>query len=304
MDVTFRQLRVFCEVARQENMSRAAEVLFVTQPTISAVLKDLERQVDEPLFERRGRRLQLTAAGRVLREYADRALHELAAAERALADLHGGETGRLLLGASSTPGTYLLPPLLAEFRRRLPGVELSLEVSDTREAIDRVMSGRLDLAVVGEAYFPGEMCVETFLRDTLVLIVAPTHPLARKEHVHLADLAGEPFVLREVGSSTREILERKLRARGFTPRQGMELGSAEAVKKVVAASHAVSFISEHAVSLEVQVGVLVARQVTDLEIHRQLNIIWRNSFKMTRLYEQFLAVLRVWEAEPLSQREG
>src|SRR5687768_3390801 len=162
MDVTLTQLRVFREVARQAHFTRAAEALYISQPAVSKSVKELERQVGLPLFEAIGRRVQLTEAGRVLIDHVQRLLLELEDADRALASLRGGEIGRLIVGASSTPGTYLLPLLLGEFRRGHPAVDLSLEVADTREVLDRVMGGRLDLGVVGEAEFGSTLHVERF----------------------------------------------------------------------------------------------------------------------------------------------
>jgi DNA-binding transcriptional LysR family regulator len=304
-DITFNQLRVFREVARHESFTRAAAALYISQPAVSKAVKELARQCGAALFEQVGRRIQLTDAGRILEAHAGRIFTELADVERAFQGLIQGEQGHLVIGASNTPGTYLVPEALGRFRHAHPGVEVTLEIGDTRQVLQRLTEGAFDLAVVGEAAYGASLVVRPYREDRLVLIVPPGHPLARQERLALQDLEDLPFVLREAGSSTREILERELSARGFIPRLEMEVGSAETVKKVVEAGLALSFISEHAVGLELQVGALVARPVSDLEIRRQLNIVWRSSLSLTRIHEQFLTALGVWESEsPLVLVDG
>jgi DNA-binding transcriptional LysR family regulator len=292
VDVTLNQLRVFREVARQGQFTRAAAALFVSQPAVSKCVKDLERQAGLSLVEQAGKRLRLTEAGEMLLAHAERMLAELADAERALAGLRSGDAGRLVIGASSTPGTYLLPQLLGDLRRTHPQVEVLLRVGDTSEVLERVVGGRLDLGVVGEAQFDPALHVELFRRDRLVLILGPSHPLGARERVTLADLAGEPFVLREPGSNTREVLERALRERNFRPRVVMELGSMEAIKKTVSAGLGISFVSEYAVGVEQTAGVLLVRPTPDLALQRGLHAIWRSSLRLTPLHERFLTALR------------
>lgn len=297
MDVTLNQLRVFREVARQGHVTRAAEALFVSQPAVSRCVKDLERQVGMPLLEPVGRRVQITEAGRILLAYAERVLTDISDAERSLAELKDGETGRLVLGASSTPGTYLLPELLGQFRRAYPRVEVALEITGSQEVLARILDGRLDVGLVGEADFASTLSVELFRRDTLVLIVSPAHPLAGRPVLQLSDLRDETFVLRESGSSTRQVLERSLTAHGFRPKNVLELGTTEAVKKAVGAGLGVSFVSEYAVQLECQAGMLVTGRVAALDLQRGLHLVRRASFRPTRLHQRFLTALADFRPE-------
>ncbi|MBI3911352.1 MAG: LysR family transcriptional regulator [Armatimonadetes bacterium] len=292
MDITIHHLRVFAEVARQGSFTRAAEALYVSQPAVSKSVRDLERQLRTPLFEQIGRRVHLTEGGRTLLAHASRVIAELADAERALAGLHEAELGRLSIGASNTPGTYLLPGPLGAFRQAHPGVEVVLQIGATREVLDRLIAGEVDLAVVGEAQFPAALIAEPYVQDTLALILAPSHPLATRPHVDLAALAGEPFVLRPPGSSTREVLERALAGRQFRPRVVMELGSTEAVKKAVGAGLGISFLSQYAVELELQAGALVTRPVAGLDLCRGIYTVRRASLPLVPLYGHFLAALR------------
>jgi DNA-binding transcriptional LysR family regulator len=296
MELTLTQLRFFREVARREGFTAAAEALHVSQPAVSRCIQLLERQVGVRLFERAGRRVRLTAAGGLLLPCAERVLQELDDAAAALADLAAGEGGRLLLGASSTPGTYLLPQVLGMLRRSHPRVELQLEIADTHQVLAALLEGRLDLAVVGEAPFAPRLQTELLLTEQLVLVLPPTHPLANRARVTPGELAAEPFVLREPGSSTRAALERALAVHGVRPRVAMELGSMEAVKKSVAAGLGLSMVSEHAVALEVRAGVLAARRVEGLNVERGLYAAWRSSHRRTALQARFMAALRAMVA--------
>lgn len=292
LDVTLHQLRVFREVAQQGHFTRAAEALYISQPAVSRCIKDLERQVGMPLLEPIGRRVQPTEAGRVVLLHAERVLVELSDAGHTLAAMRDGGTGRLVLGASSTPGTYLLPAMLGQFRRDHPCVDVLLEIADTHEVVTRVQNGRLDLGLVGEAEFPATLKVEPFRTDRLVLILSPAHPLAGRGPVMLSDLADEPFVLRERGSSTREVLERTLHEREFQPKAILELGTTEAVKKAVSAGLGISFVSEYAVELECRAEALAAATVDALDLRRGIYLVQRSSFTPSPLYRRFLAALR------------
>jgi DNA-binding transcriptional LysR family regulator len=293
VDLTLRQLVFLREVARHEQVTRAAAALYVSQPTVSSGLQQLERQAGLPLLEQVGRRVKLTEAGRLLAAHAERILAEVADAERALAGLREGVAGRLALGASTTPGTYLLPALLGAFAQAHRQVEVVLEIGDTRAVLEWVVAGRFDLGVVGEAAFAPTLQVAPFRRERLVLIMPPAHPLAGRRRLALADLAEQPFVLREPGSSTREVLERALHERGFRPRVVMELGSGEAVKRTVSAGLGISFISEHAVDLEQRAGDLVTRSLPDLPLERGLYVVRRRSLHLTPLHRRLLQALDV-----------
>jgi DNA-binding transcriptional LysR family regulator len=290
--ITLRQLRFLQEVARHANFTRAGEALYVSQPTVSSAISEMERQVGLPLLEQVGRRVQLTQAGRLLHEHGERILAELADAERALQALQSGETGKLVIGASSTPGTHILPALLGAFQREYPRVEVALEIGDTREVLGRVLEGRLDLGLVGEAPFDPALRTELFRTETLVLILSPGDPLAQQKRVRARDLHARPFVLRERGSSTREVLERALGAKAIQPRVVMELGNTEAVKKTVAAGLGVSLVSEHAVELEERTGELIVRRIPELNPQRGIYLVRRKSLQLTPLHQRLWDHLR------------
>lgn len=292
MSFTLNQLRCFCQVAHQGQYTRAAEALYVSQPAVSKSIKDLERQLGLPLFERAGREVRLTAPGRLLLERAERILAESAAAERMLRAVREGEQGTLLIGASSTPGTYLLPRILGAFRHANPKADLSVEIAATGEVLRRLAAGLLDLALVGETDFSPDLEAEVLETEELVLIMPAGHPLTTKRAIRGSDLAEQPLILREPGSSTRQVLLRALTEAGVAPRVSMELGSTEAVKNMVAAGLGVSMVSEHAIRLEEAAGTLICRKTTPLNTRRGIYLVRRRSLRPAALLERLLHYIR------------
>jgi DNA-binding transcriptional LysR family regulator len=234
--MTLRQLEVFLAIARAQGYRRAAETLHTSQPALSQHIRELERELGARLFDRLGRGIALTEAGRVLEERARRVFATLADVREAVGELHGLQRGSLLIGASTTPGIYVLPALIGRFRRRYPGIELRLRIANSRVMEEAIRAHELDLAVVGgHGLAPGEECVAAGLVDELVLVVGQRHPWARSREVASARLVEEPLLVREEGSATRQVTERTLERAGVRWRAGMELNHTEAIKQAVMA---------------------------------------------------------------------
>src|SRR5262249_50376143 len=216
--MTLRQLEVFLAVAREKSFSLAARRIHSSQPTLSEHISELESELGKPLFFRRGRRriVTVTEAGRVFEQFAERAVSAVAGAREALADLDGLGHGSLLIGASTTPGLYVLPRIVAAFLRKYPGVEVKLRIANSQAIEGRVRERELDLGIVGgHALRPGEECLAAGMRDELVLIVPPGHAWARRRAIAPASLTDQPLLIREEGSATRSVTERALaQARG------------------------------------------------------------------------------------------
>lgn len=263
-------LRVFATVVEQGSFTRAAAALSISQSAASRDVQELERQLGMPLLERRARGVAPTEAGALLADHARRIFDIERLAEESLAALRGLQRGRLAIGASTTIGIYMLPPLLGTFSRRHPGVELFLDIGNTQQIIERVIDHRLDVAFLeGPAEVPG-LEILPWREDELVVIAAPDHPLAFRQHLLAADLAGAPFVLREAGSGTREVMEQALRQAGVEIRAVMDLGSTEAVKQAVAAGLGISIVSRYTIQLELAAGRLAVLPVDNLRIRRRL----------------------------------
>jgi DNA-binding transcriptional LysR family regulator len=191
-----------------------------------------------------------------------------------LGELQGLQRGSLMVGASTTPGIYVLPAVIGEFRRRHPGIDLRLRIANSRVIEEAIRAHEVDLGVVGgQGLAPGEECLAAGLADELVLIVSPTHRWARRREVAPADLTDEPLLVREEGSATRGVTERALEKAGVGWRVSMELGHTEAIKQAVMAGLGVAFVSVHAVRGEVASRRLMAIRLRRLRIQRHFHVI-------------------------------
>ncbi len=271
--MTLHQLCVFSTVARERSYSEAARLLFISQPSVSYQVKQLEQELKAALFEQSGRRIQLTQAGEILYGYARQILALLDDAAGSIQELKGLERGSLRVGASSTAGTYVLPQILGAFKHRHPRLDLALDIANWQAIRERLLQRQIDLAVVGEPSRQPELEVEPFLRNELVVIAPPEHHLVGVVSIPLTVLMDEPFIIREPGSGTRLTLERLTANAGITPRIAMELGSNGAIKQAVSAGMGLAVLSREAIQLEVQAGKLRVLQVEGFPIERQWNIV-------------------------------
>ncbi|MFN3884892.1 MAG: LysR family transcriptional regulator [Rhodocyclaceae bacterium] len=284
--VTLRQLRVFESVARHLSFSRAAEELHLTQPAVSMQVKQLEEQAGLPLTEMIGKKVYLTQAGEELARHARRIAQQLREAEEALDALKGVKGGRLSLGVIST-AKYFAPRLLAEYRRRQPGIEIDFWVSN-RETIVRLLAdNEIDLAIMGQPPQEFATIAATFADHPLVIIAAPEHPLATRKKIAPAQLEAETFIIREPGSGTRAAMERFFTDNGFRPRQMMEMVGNETVKQAVMAGLGLAFISAHTVALECEVGRLVELPVTGTPVMRRWFVVHRAEKALPPVAESF-----------------
>ncbi|MBI3086319.1 MAG: LysR family transcriptional regulator [candidate division NC10 bacterium] len=289
--LNLHRVRVFHAVARRESYSRAAEDLHISQPAVSKHVLDLEEELGTKLFHRLGRRIVLTEAGRLMADYAERIFVLADEARRALEELQGLERGRLHLGASSTPGNYLLPRALAAFQARYHRLEVSLDIMASHDVVDRVIRQELDLGFVG-ATFAADLHVQPYMEDELVLILRPGHPLASVRTIPHEALEKETFVLRDVASGTRTVAEAELKTRGITIRHLLELRSVEAIKQAVAEGLGISFISRYAVALEVRHKVLAVAADPRLRFRRPLVMISRKDARISPAALAFAATLQ------------
>ena len=266
------QVASFAAVAETGGFGRAAARLGVSQPAVSLHVADLEADLGAKVFDRLPRGVRLTAAGELLLGYARRLAALESEARTAVAELMGLGRGRLTIGASLTVGSYLMPGVLAEFRRRHPAVELRMEVANTDRVTAWVRDEQVDLGLTeGLAQHP-ELAASAFHTDRLVAIAPPAHRLAGTGGVTALEFFGEPFVTREAGSGTRAVVEAAAARKRLTLRSTVSVGSLEAVKRAVMAGMGVSVVSELAVAAEVAAGTLAVVDVADLPIRRPLHL--------------------------------
>jgi DNA-binding transcriptional LysR family regulator len=286
-------LAVFHAVATEGSVSRAAERLMVSQPAVSKQLRDFERSLGTPLFDRLPKGVRPTAAGELLAGYARRIFALEAEAGQALAELRGLRRGRLSVGASTTIGVYLLPEVFVRFRQAYPGIAMHLEIASSEVIRQRLADGAIDVGLTeGEVDADGGFESPIFMEDELVAIAPPGHPLTRRPDVPAADLCREPFVVRETGSGTKSLVERALAGRGLSVRPVMSLGSTEAIKRAVAAGVGVAIVSRLTVGLELQVGRLALVRLSDLTLRRPMHRVGLRGRHESRAVGEFMRLLR------------
>jgi len=287
---SLRRLRVFEAVARHRSYSRAAAELHLTQPAVSMQVRQLEAEVGLPLLEQMGRRLDVTPAGGEVLACARDVLERLRLAEESLAVLAGTGGGELSIAVTST-AKYFAPRLLAEFRRRHPGVRLRLAVSN-REAVVRALTeNTVDLAVMGRPPRGLDTEAAAFARHPIGLIAWPEHPLAARRRLPLAALAQETLIIRERGSGTRAAMERVFAERGFRARETLEMSSNETIKQAVMAGMGVAFLSMHTIGLELRAGRLALLSVSGLPVMREWYAIHRRGKRLSPASQAFKAFL-------------
>lgn len=287
MNVTFRQLRVFTEVAIQGSMIRAAESLHLTPPAVSMQVKEIERQVGLPLFDREGRQVSLSTAGEYFLVHAKRLLADLKEADNAMARFRRLEHGLLTIGIVSTAG-YFVPQLLGRFHQEHPGIEVRLRVANNREQLVALMeTGEVDLSVMGRP--PKEVATraESFAAHPLVLVAPPDHPLVAAGRVPMTAVQGYPFISREHGSGTRAAMAALFDKQHVEPRITMEMSSNESVKQAVMAGLGLSFLSLHTIGLEVRSRLLAILDVEGTPVMRTWNIVRLQSKLMSPAAEAF-----------------
>jgi DNA-binding transcriptional LysR family regulator len=292
MRYTLRQVEVFLAVARVESVSRAARDLAMSQSAVSGALSDLERQFDVRLFDRVGKRLQLSALGRSVRAQAQAALDQARDLERALDQDRQGDVGRLRVGATLTIGNHLAVPLLARFVREHPGAEVTLVVHNTEEIGRQVANFEIDVGLIeGEIQHP-DLEVMAWRDDELVVFCAPGHPYARRRTLGDADLRAAAWIVREQGSGTRQTFDRAMR--GLLPgrRIALELQHTEAIKGAVEAGLGIGCLSRITIEEELRRGTLKACRVPQRDFRRQFFfLLHRHKYRGAGL-EKWLALCR------------
>jgi DNA-binding transcriptional LysR family regulator len=261
------QILAFLEVARRGNLSRAAEALYVSQPTLTARLQSLEADLGEQLFVRTRRGMRLTEAGEAFLPYAEHAIQAIDDGRERLGELRRGDVGKLVLGSPPTVSTYTLPALLARFTEEHPGVRLTVMTGTSEEILELVLHDRIQIGLMRALGHPEVDTVPVY-SDSLLLVVSPGHRLAGHK-VRLAELGGEPLVLFGRSSSYRDFTEAVFRQAGVMPDSVLELDNIEAAKKMVEHGIGISLVPESAVMADLANGVLAVVHVVDTTLPRR-----------------------------------
>lgn len=272
--MTMDQLQAFVEVAQRGSLSRAAEALFVTQPTLTARMKGLERELGSTLFLRSGRGMRLTDAGRAFLPYAERSLGAAAAGRRLLDELARGQTGQLALGAAPAVSTYVLPRILMRFRRTNPRVQLSVRTGHSEEILDLVLQEQVQIGLGRSLRHPQVNAIPLY-EDELVLVVEPGHPFAQAETLGTEQISDVQLILFDRTSSYHRLTNEFFRGAGAVPRGVMELDNIDAAKKMVEQGLGVALLPHTAVAGELEAGVLRAVTLADAPQLKREIVIFR-----------------------------
>ena len=290
MDV--RDLEVFLSVARHLNFTRAGEEVHLSQPSVSVRMRQLEHDLGAKLFDHLGKKVALTEAGELLIPYATRVIAAMDDARHAIDELRGLERGALRIGASTTPGMYLIPRTIAQFKKRYPKIDVHLAVKGTRQIEEGVIRNEFDFGFVGGHLSGDEVDVLPWITDEIILIVPLDHPLAGKRGVTAQDLAGEKFILREQGSATRAVVATHLRRLHVDAEAVMEIENPESVKKAVQNGLGIAFISGFAAATDLKAKILVAVKIRNVEIRRELKIVYRKDKHLSQAAQAFIEMAR------------
>ena len=288
---TLRQLRVFASAATHLSFARAAAELHLTAPAVSLQIAELERHAGQPLFERLGRRVYLTPAGRSMLRASTAILAQLRALEEELASQRGIDGGLLDVGVISA-GDYFFPQLLAAFCARHTGVRVQLSVCNREELLRRLDHNQVDLGILGKPPEGSDFEAASFAQHPIVLIAAPGHPLAARRRLQLSTLAREGFIAREQGSLTREVMDETLARARIRPNIVIEASSNETIKQSVAAGFGIAFASVHAVGLEVEARRLAILDVVGFPVRRQWYAVHRRGKHLPAVTRAFSAFLQ------------
>ncbi len=285
-----RRLQVFYTVAKQLSFTKASELLFMTQPAVTFQVKQLEEHFNTRLFERNHGKIALTPAGEIALEYAERILNLSGEMETRLSEMTGQVSGTLLLGASTTIADCLLRRVLGEFKNRYPKVHARLMVGNSENVVAKVADHSLDVGLIEGAAHHNQLHFEVCCNDELVVICPPGHELSALPAIMPQQLVTYPYITREVGSGTREVVDEYLRQNGVTPDDlnvVMELGSPEAIKGAVEAGMGIAIMSMATVVKELKLKDLVAIPLQP-RLVRPLSLVYAPGKFRSRLLQTFL----------------
>ncbi len=289
-NATLHQLKVFEAVARHNSFTRAAEELFLTQPTVSMQVKQLSKAVGLPLFEQVGKRLYLTEAGKELYTTCRELFDRLAQFETSIANLKGLKQGTLRLAVVTT-AKYVIPRLLGPFCQRYPGIDVSLTVDNHERIIDGLIDNRDDLYIMSQPPDDLDVTVHPFLENPLVVLAWHNHPLAKEKNIPLKRLSEEPFIMREPGSGTRQAVQKLFDDQGLELKVKLDLGSNETIKQAIAGGLGISILSIHTLALEGPNSPLTILDVEGFPIQRYWYVVYPAGKQLSIIAQTFFEYL-------------
>lgn len=289
------KLKVFCTVAETKSFSKTSEIIHLTQPAVSLQIQALEEIYETKLFDRSSSTVVLTPSGEVLYKYAKEILNLYASAEKVIGEITGLVKGSISIGASSTIGNYLLPAIITDFKRTHLKIKIHLLVGNTKRVVELLNSGNIDLGLVEGEVTRQKMQVDKLIPDELLLVVPAYHPWAKKKEVSISELTKEPFIFREGGSGTRQMIEKFLASHGVSAQSlkvSMVLGSTEAIKAAVENGLGVSIISRWAARKESKYGTLSLLRIKEQKMLREFSMITNKGAVSSHAVDEFLTYIK------------
>ena len=302
MGMEDHKLKVFCTVAETKSFSKASEIIHLTQPAVSLLVQAIEEMYETKLFDRASNTVTLTPAGEMLYKYAKEILNLYAAAEKNIGEITGFVKGSISVGASSTIGNYLLPGVIAAFRKTHPKIKVHLLIGNTKRVVELLNAGNIDIGLVEGDVARQKMVVDKLVADELALIVPPLHPLAKKRNVSIFEITKEPFIFREEGSGTRQVIEKYLGKYSITPQNmmiSMVLGSTEAIKESVENGIGIAIVSRWAVRKEIKYGTLKPLSFKEEKMLRDFSLIFQKKAISSHAVDEFLSYLKAYPFDNL-----
>jgi len=288
---TLRQLEVFEAIARLKSFTRAAEELFLTQPTASMQVKKLTDDIGLPLFEQIGKKIYLTDAGRELYQTCLGIFEHLARFEMIASDMKGLKAGKLRLAVVTT-AKYFTPRLLGMFCQKYPGIEVALKVTNRERVLERLINNQDDLYILGLLPDGIDAVAEAFLDNPLIVLASVKHPLAYTKNISIKRISEEPFILREAGSGTRSATERFFAKHNLKLKVRMELGSNEAIKQAIIGGLGISVLSRHTLALDAPMGQLISLDVQGFPINRLWYYAYPSGKQLSIVAQAFIGYLQ------------
>jgi len=289
------KLKVFCTVAETKSFSKTSEIIHLTQPAVSLQIQALEEVYETKLFDRSSSTVTLTPAGEVLYKFAKEILHLYANVEKVIGEMTGLVKGSISIGASSTIGNYVLPALITDFKKTHPKIKVHMLVGNSKRVVELLNSGNVDLGLVEGEVTRQKMAIEKILSDELLLIVPSYHPWAKKKEISISELTKEPFIIREGGSGTRQMIEKFFALHGIAPqdmRISMVLGSTVAIKEAVENGLGVSIVSRWAARKEVKYGSLCLIRIKEQKMIREFSLVTNKGSVSSHAVDEFLTYLK------------
>ena len=290
---TLQQLRILKAIATEKNFTKAAAVLYLSQPSLSKQIRTLEKNLDTLLINRERNKVSLTESGKVLLQYSNRILALCEESCRAVIDLKNGDRGNLTVGASQTIGTYLMPRILALFAQNYPQIDLRVQVNSTRIIAKKIINREMDIAVVGGEIsddLKKNLTIQSFVYDELSLIISKSHPFAKKKQINKEDLYCLDFITLNSNSTIKKFIDNILSQNQIETKQLktiLQLNSIEGIKTAVSLGLGAAFVSSSAIEKETKLKTIAIIKIENIQINRKLSIISNPECYKSKAFEFF-----------------